>query len=265
MPIFSIIIVSYNTKQLLSELLKSIFTHCNSSHYEVIVVDNDSDDGSVAMLNSEFRDRIRLLENNKNLGFGAANNQGANVDKGEYLFFLNSDTRFKNDIFKDLADYLDSHRKVGIIAPRLVDNNKNNQPYAFGRFPTTMSAILDKLKSAPAYPVKPQTEDWVSGAAMIIRKNLFEKINGFDEGYFMYFEDIDLCRRVKASGYSIVVYPQAVIMHWGGKSIGKFRQRKLYYYRSQNYYFKKYQGWPGYWVMRIIRWPRKLISLIFNE
>lgn len=257
--IFSIIIVNYNTKNLTKNCLDSIFSNCPESNFEIIVIDNNSQDGSDKMLESEFGEKIKLIVNKKNIGFGSANNQGARTAKGEYLFFLNSDTVMKSDILSAIKQFLDNNKEVGIISPQLLLEDRSEQERAYGKFPTPFSVVTEKFKNQKIKETKLLEADWVSGAALIIRKNIFDRINGFDEKFFMYFEDIDLCKRVNGLGYKIMVLKEIFITHLCGKSLNYYGKRKKYYYKSQDYFYKKHYGALAMNLIKIMRWPYKLL------
>jgi len=257
---FSLIIVSFNTKEILKNALSSIFAYCPGEMFEVIVIDNNSGDGSAEMLNNFFGDKIKLIINKHNAGFGAANNLGAKIARGEYLFFLNSDIIAKEDILSGLAKIFESRPEIGILAPRLILPDGSEQKFASGNFPSLADLILGKIKKDAAEK-KYIKIDWVSGAALAIRKNLFDQAGGFDENFFMYFEDIDLCKRVKDISYQVAVLPSITVVHLGGKSLKNDRQRKKHYYVSQDYFYKKHYGKLKLVLLRFFRWPYKLIIL----
>jgi len=257
---FSLIIVSFNTKEILKNALSSIFAYCPREMFEVIVIDNNSGDGSAEMLNNFFGDKIKLIINKHNAGFGAANNLGAKIARGEYLFFLNSDIIAKEDILSGLAKIFESRPEIGILAPRLILPDGSEQKFASGNFPSLADLILGKIKKDAAEK-KYIKIDWVSGAALAIRKNLFDQAGGFDENFFMYFEDIDLCKRVKDISYQVAVLPSITVVHLGGKSLKNDRQRKKHYYVSQDYFYKKHYGKLKLALLRFFRWPYKLIIL----
>jgi len=220
---FSFIIINYNTAELSLACLESIFKYCSQvgSSWEIILIDNNSRPGDLEKINNRFGTRIKIIANQKNLGFAAANNQGAKLASGEYLFFLNSDTLINRDILTPLKDVFQQEEKVGIIAPRLLLKNGAEQAYAYG---------LQKNSQELA---------WVSGAALIIRKSVFEKIGGWDEKYFMYFEDVDLCRSTLKNAYKIKRLDSIAVTHLGSGSPIPFWKRKFYYYRSKlRYIFK---------------------------
>lgn len=240
--IFSIIIVNFNTKNLLNNCIDSILNNCDRSNYEIIVIDNGSKDGSVEMIKKQYSDNLKVIINQENKGFGSANNKGAKIAMGEYLFFLNSDTVIKDDIFLELEQSFKKNKNTGIIAPKLLLDDGSEQPFAFGNFPKIINVIIKKFAPSQKYKESSFKTDWVSGAALVIKKDIFEKIGGFDEKIFMYFEDIDLCKRVNELGYDVVVNPLVKITHYCAKSPVQFKNRKEYYYRSQDYFYKKHYG-----------------------
>jgi len=222
---FSFIIINYNTAELTSACLESIFKYGAGSDFEIILVDNNSDEADLNILKNRYGARIKIIANQKNLGFARANNQGAKQAQGEYFFFLNSDTVFDHDILSPLRAKLDSDKKIGVIAPQLILRTGAEQEYSYG--------------------LKRGTKEltWVSGAALIIRREVFAKLGGWEERFFMYFEDVDLCRRVLAQGYKIERLLSVKITHLVGGSPISWRRRKSFYYRSKilfilKHYFK---------------------------
>jgi GT2 family glycosyltransferase len=262
---FSIIIINYKTKELTKNCINSVFFNFSKNNFEIILADNASKDGSVEMLKNDFGEKIKLIANSENKGFGPANNQGAKLAKGEYLFLLNSDTIIKNNILLELEKFLIKNKDVGIVAPKLFLKDGSEQPFAFGDYPRLLSLIFEKFKKPPKYLNGPFEVEWVSGAALIIRRELFKQLGGFDEKFFMYFEDIDLCKRVKEMNYKIFVNPKISLTHLCGKSPARFVKRKSYYYESQDYFYKKHYGSLIMYLMKIIRWPYKIFVLLFGK
>jgi len=265
--VFSFIIVNYNTAQLTSDCLQSIFKYCPNNNYEIIVVDNASQDNSPEILKNKFGNKIKIITNPDNRGFAQANNQGATVAQGEYLFFLNSDTLLTNNILPEIKKIFSNRQNIGILAPMLLTSDQKPQTGAHGNFPSLKQILSNKLlpfkKSNEKKEILPT--DWVSGAALIIRKNLFDKINGWDEHFFMYFEDADLCWRVQKIGFSTAVVPTISLIHLGGQSLSKNQERRKLYYISQNYFFHKHYSSLTFWLMKIIRWPYKKLILIYEN
>lgn len=257
---FSFIVVNHNTAQLASACLRSIFTQLAGNDFEVIVVDNASSDASVKLLTEEFGKQIKLIRSKTNGGFARANNLGSRLAQGEYLFFLNSDTLITRDILKNLKVVLDSEPTLGIVAPQLLAASGKRQLFSYGYFPNLSNLILGKLFAPITPPIvrNLQTVDWVSGAALIIRSEVWQAVGAWDEKYFMYFEDVDLCWRVKKAGYSVAVLNTVKLIHLGGRSWQYNYAKKKRYYQSQTYFFKKNYGNFQAFILRIIRSPYKI-------
>ena len=236
----SIIIPSWNTKNLLRNCLKSL-----GSSYEIIVVDNNSTDGTVKMIEKEFPD-VLLIKNKKNLGFGAANNQGLRKAKGDYLLLLNSDTVIKNKAPLVMAQYLKNNNDVGVVGPKLLNKDESLQPSA-GPFPNLKISFImlflehwlgDLVRSSFK---KTKEVDWVMGAAFMIKREILNKVGFMDEGLFMYMDEVEWSFRIKKAGYKVVFYPQAQITHLGGASSRTGRKDPiLNIYRGLIYLYKKH-------------------------
>lgn len=242
---FSIIIINHRTKDLTAACLDSLLSNLSGS-YEVIVVDNASGDGSLESLRGEYADRVTFIPSEENLGFSKANNLAAKQAKGENLLFMNSDTLCKEDILPAMKEAL-SVSGVGLAGPRLLLADGKEQPASFGGFPTLFSIVFkgfgkDSSKEGP---------DWISGAALAIKSDLFHRLGGFDESYFMYFEDIDLCLRAKRLGYSTVIVDMVDVVHLVSGSPAP--RRKESYYMSQDVYCRKHLGPLASLVVRLAR------------
>ncbi|MFA5047528.1 MAG: glycosyltransferase family 2 protein [Patescibacteria group bacterium] len=255
---FSFVIINFRTPDLTCQCLDSIFKYCHGD-FEVILIDNASGDDSLTLLKSAISDSVKLIENSANLGFARANNQGAALASGELLFFLNSDTVIEDDILLPLGRFFNENREVAVSSPRLFVDGATPQLKAYGRFPKLLNLVFKnfRLKAAQESDLN---IDWVSGAALIIRRDVFKQAGGWDEKFFMYMEDTDLCWRVKEMGHKVSLCSQARIIHLGGKSIDQDRQRRKYYFKSQNYFFYKHYGLLVLVVLIVIRWPYKIIK-----
>ena len=185
----SICIVNWNTEILLKECLRSIYEQTAGISYEIFVVDNASQDGSVEMVSTCFPD-VYLIANQQNKGFAAANNQALRLAKGRYVILLNPDTVLLGDALETMVQFMDRHAEAGLTEYKM-------KTFSFG--------VVEEV-------------DAVSGAALMVRKKIFDEAGFMDEGYFMFFEDVDLCRRVRLKGYKIYFVPTAAIMHFGGAS-----------------------------------------------
>lgn len=263
---FSIIIINYRTPEMTAACLRSIFSYCPNADgitWEIIAIDNNSADGSAEFLTKEFGEKIKLIKNTQNLGFATANNQGARLARGRYLLFLNSDTLLTADILSPVANLFLENENSGVISPRLLLPDGTAQNGAYGKFPTLGGLIFKNrfVKKEEQKVNQPFISDWVSGCALFIRRELFEKIGGWDEKFFLYFEDVDLCRRVARTGQKVIVDPRLSLIHFGGQSLKKNNDRRRHYYQAQNYYFQKYHGRLVMMLMKIMRWPYKMWQL----
>ena len=246
----SIIIVNYNSRNLLIFSLRSIEEKIGLTDYEAIIVNNDKQ--SLNNFSVDFP--LKIVENGKNVGFGAACNIGALNSKGDVLLFLNPDTEILSPGIESLLKNFYSDPTIGIIGPEILTEKDRLQQWSFGEAPTIFGLLKNNL-----FPPKIESAlvdfdtEWVSGAALFIRKSLFEKLNGFDENFFMYFEDIDLCKRARKKFFRTIVSPQAKIRHIGGKSFGDKKAQKNHYYTSQEKYFKKHHGSFSLLILKILR------------
>lgn len=239
----SIIIISFNTEGLTRECIFSVVKNSKGLTFEIIVIDNDSKDGSLTMLEaiSEKYSNVRLIKNRTNLGFGQANNQGMKVSRGRYLLLLNSDTLVKNNVLGEMVAWMDKNPKVGISTCALKFPSGAVQGTG-GYFPTlprvvTWMTFLDDLPGLgglikPFHPMhglspldkneaffKARREmDWITGAFFMIRRSAFDDVGYFDKDYFMYVEEVDYCYRTKVAGWEIWYLPKWSIVHYGGAS-----------------------------------------------
>jgi N-acetylglucosaminyl-diphospho-decaprenol L-rhamnosyltransferase len=251
----SIVIVSYNGREHLRRCLQSLAAHPPTVEREVIVVDNDSRDGSAPMVASEFPD-VRLLRMPRNLGFAAGANRGAREAKGEAIVLLNPDSEVEADPFAPMLAYLREHDDAGIVAPRLLNPDGSLQ-LSCRSFPTFSVALFNRYSLLTRlfprnrysrqyllsdwYHDSISDVDWVSGACLMVRRSLFEEIGLLDEGYFMYIEDVDLCQRVHRAGYKVVYLPQTSAIHHIGRSSRTLPSRSIVArHRSMWHYYKKY-------------------------
>ncbi len=246
----SIIIVNYKSLARLKVCLRSISEKMAGLEHEVLIVNNDAEPIQETFPASN----LKLIEVNRNIGFGSACNIGAREAKGEYLCFLNPDTKILSSNFKKLLEKFETDQYLGIISPDLLTENGVSQRWGFGGDPNFWQVIKNNLLPEKNFSRDlPFETDWVSGAALFIRKDLFEKLAGFDENFFMYFEDIDLCKRARKLSSKISVFPEFKIMHFGGESFENKKTQKDYYYESQNLYFLKHFGKFSLFLLRFFR------------
>jgi len=252
----SIIIVSWNTCELLHRCLASIEAEAQRGQLEVevIVVDNNSHDGTPEMIRREHP-QVRLIESGQNLGFSAGNNVGLAEARGKWLMLLNPDTELIGDALSTLVRFLQDHPAVGLVGPALFYADGTQQATRH-RFPSLLSLFV---ASTPLYPWlspllgkyymtdqpvdQPQAVDWLSGAALLLRREVYENVRGLDEAFFMYFEETDWQRRIKAAGWPIWFLPDATIRHYEDASSGQVvALRHIRFNRSRIRYTKKWHG-----------------------
>jgi len=242
----SIVILSFNTKELLKNCLESL----KDLKVEIIVVDNGSTDGSLQLINSLKWPNLKIIANKKNLGYGAGNNQGIKIAQGDYILLLNSDTVVKDEAPLKMANFLKKHPQVGAVGCKLLNPNNSIQPSA-GPFPNLMiSAVMlfaehwlgDLVRASFN---KTKEVDWVMGAALMVRHDVFQKADPMDEGIFMYMDEVEWCFRIKKAGYKVFFYPGAEVIHFfGGSSKTGRRDPVLNIYRGLLYFYKKhYPSW----------------------
>ncbi len=253
----SIIIVSYNTKDLLLQCLKSIYKeNIIKSIFEVIVVDNNSSDATCGMIKQEFP-RVRLVENADNKGFTKANNQGIRISRGNYILFLNPDTVVKNNVFDKMVEFMGLHPEAGIVGPKLLYPNGSLQ-LSCRRFYTLRAILMRRTFLGKIFPYSKSLKnhlmtdwdhneihevDWLLGACLMIRRELINQIGLLDEKYKMYFEDVDLCYRVKKAGYKIYYYSDADVIHYHRReSAQRFSKKTIWHIQSAIRFFDKH-GW----------------------
>ena len=227
-PLVSVIVVNWNTKDLLEDCLASVETHLAQTPHEIIVVDNGSTDGSADLLASRFP-QARLIANEKNLGFGRANNQGMEVARGDLLLLLNSDARLPDGSICALAERLRQRPEVGVAGPRLEDASGKLQPsaYRFGSIPLMLVEELGLYKLLPRERAASlllggywshdaeRRVDWVVGACMLVRAEVFRATGGFDPSIFLYGEEEEWCGRIAEAGWRILYSPCARVTHLG--------------------------------------------------
>src|SRR5581483_5113544 len=202
----SIIILSFNTAKLTINCVKSVLTYYKDylgKEVEVVVVDNASLDNTLDLLRKIKG--IKIIKNNENFGFSKGNNIGAKNSTGKYILFLNSDAQVLDDSFIKMSNFLDENPKIGILGGKLVNSNNKVQKSG-GNFYNLFNLFAslfggERMGFVRKFPKKVEPVDWVSGACLLIRKDLFNKLKGFDEKFFMYVEDMDLCFRAKKAGF----------------------------------------------------------------
>ena len=307
----SIIVVSFNTRELLRHCLQSVLAECArlpaASSAEILVVDNASSDGSPEMVESEMMDRefpaaaspdhaapgsrvpVRLIRSTVNLGFAGANNLAMSQARGRYLVLLNSDALFHTGALRLAIQHMDLNTQAGVGGARLVGPQGEWQPSARSfptlwhvfvvfsglatRFPKSrLFGAFDRTWASPDFQAE---VDWVPGAFSIMRREALVKTGLFDPQFFLYSEEVDLCRRMKAMGFRVLYWPDVVVTHIGGESGRQLTTLKfsdtesqivLWRMRSTLLYFRKHHGFQVWGIRRLedamhaLRWVRNRFS-----
>jgi len=263
-PDLSIIIVSWNVCELLRACLQAIVRGRGTLNVEVVVVDSGSTDGSVAMVAEAFP-WVQLVTCQDNVGFPMGNNLGIARASGRHILLLNPDTEVQAGALSAMVDYLESHVDVGVVGPQLLNADGSIQS-SRRRFPTLVTAFFESTwlqGIAPAAVLRryyaldlPNDEaadvDWLMGACLMVRGQVVEEVGGLDEAYFMYSEELDWCRRIKAGGWRVVYLPAARVLHHVGKSSEQaVTARHVNFQRAKLRYFRKYHGRPAAAVLRV--------------
>ena len=260
----TVVIVSYNTEDILRHCLQALFTHSAGIEMEVFVVDNNSADGSCGMVQKEFP-AVRLISNSKNVGFAAANNQAFRLASGRYIILLNPDAYLQPLSIRKGIDFMDDTVQCGLCGGKIISPEGRLEPSA-RRFPSalskllTLSSISGKFSNSPILNRHefggfahdhPMEVDWVPGTFTIVRKEMLDSIGFFDERFYLYYEDTDLCLRAKKAGWKVYFIPFAEVMHIGGAS-SKTRKEKTFdnkaaqilsfRMRSEWLYYRKNKG-----------------------
>jgi GT2 family glycosyltransferase len=255
-PSLLILIVSWNTRDLLRDCLRSL--QPTTPEWDVLVVDNASTDDSVAMVRREFPS-VRLIENAVNSGYARANNQGLRASTAPYALLLNSDTRATARAIDGLVAFMDAHPEAGAVSPRLLRADGSAQPFAFGGDPT-----LPYLLRRSALRVmtgrylhdwateRTQPVDWVSGACLLVRRTAIEQVGLLDEDFFMYFEDNDWCLRLRRAGWKNYYHPAQAIVHLGGQSLARNPQAQSAYEASLRHFYRKHYGAVAELALRVL-------------
>lgn len=259
----SIAIVSYNTKEVLLGCVRSVHAHTTEISFEVIVVDNDSRDGTVAALKEAYP-AMRIIANPDNRGFAKAVNQALAVSRGRHVLLLNSDTIVRDQALAAMVAYLDDHLDVGAVSctqwtgdghltqtcfpfPSLRDHLCYSA--LFQRIAPTLQAAAVATQAVDC--TQSQDVDWANGACLMVRRSLLQQLEGLDEAFFMYFEDVDLCRRLRQQGYRVCHVAEAEIVHFIGRSSGRDRERlQLVWEFSRIRYIEKHFSPVKRWLMK---------------
>lgn len=276
----SVITVTWNSKEHIEDQIKSVFSGCRQVECEEIVVDNGSVDGTVDFITTHFP-QVQVIDNKKNVGFGAANNQGVKIAAGEFLLFLNPDMRVEPGSLDVIIDWLKKHPDVGIVSPKLVDSegkfNWEASPRRFPKLweqvalilklPHLFPSMLDRYHMKDMDPDIEQEVDSVRAAFILVRRELIEKLGwAFDPRYFIWYEDVDLCRECKKNGFKLVYTPIITCVDYVGQSFKKrttlWKQKQ--FTKSMLIYFKKWEPWYKWMWIALFR-PIGIVMAWFDS
>ena len=248
----SIIIVNWNTKQLLLNCIASIYRTVNGSSFEIFVVDNGSTVGSVAAVSQTYP-AVKVIANTANLGFAKANNVALGKISGRHAVLLNSDTILKESALEKMCDFMEHHPQAGMCGPQLLNEDGSKQN-SVGDFPTLLTEFVSKKLICILFPERyrqafksknaefncPAEVDFIVGACMVVRKAAMDEIGMLDEDYFFLYEEVDWCFRMKNAGWLIYHLPDAEIYHLGGQSMKEINlHARIESWRSRYLFFKK--------------------------
>ena len=241
-------LVNFNTKEYLPDCLESIFHPPSRFQIEVVLVDNASSDGSVQWVRANYP-QVGIIENKRNVGVARGNNQTIQAAQGRYVFLLNTDTIVLPGAIDRQIEFLDQHPEAGAVGGKLIFEDRSFQS-SYGSFPTLWTEFLGVSRLGalgnPHFPSNPDCDeirsvDWISSASLVIRKSAVEQVGMIDENYFIYGDETDLQFRLHRAGWSIYFLPQVKTVHFGGRSLDRWRRRRLVY-RGKILYFHKNMG-----------------------
>jgi hypothetical protein len=256
-PDLSIIIVTWNSRRDVEKCLGSLQKFCAGVAVEIIVCDNASTDGTAGWVAASFP-QVIVVRSTTNVGFAAANNLAAKKARGRHLLFLNPDTWVNHDLAAEVVSFLDSHPEAGACAPRILNPDGSLQRGAVRTLPTLATLLYDQIGLSRLFPRSRRFGRYLmtwwdhneqreieqpAGACLAVRREVFAQIGGFDEGYFMYYEDVELCHAIREAGGKIYFLPEARIYHLGGQSTSQaVPQNFPEFYRSLYRYFRRRHG-----------------------
>jgi GT2 family glycosyltransferase len=270
----SVVIISWNTRDLLARCLEAVAAYPPDGTYEVWVVDNASTDGSAAIVQDRFP-WVLLIENGGNIGFAAANNQAICRSRARYVVLLNSDTEVRPGALGALVDFMDAHPRAGAVGARLVNADGSLQPSCHPMLTPGRELwrllFLERIWPRATYPMQrwdlqtPRQVEVIKGACLLLRREALDQVGLLDEGYFMYTEEVDLCYRLARAGWELWWVPQAEVVHHEARSTRQTAEKMyLQLYRSKVQFYRRFGG-PRRaerfkWWLRLAYWPRLMVA-----
>lgn len=247
-PPATIIVLNYNTRELLLDCLNGFAREVVEEDWQVVVVDNGSSDGSAGAVQAAFPS-VELVRSDRNVGFAAGNNLGLQQARGAALMLLNTDVIVTGTQLNELVTYLEIHPDVGAVSAGLRTRDGEPQAFAYGDDPSLgyilrrgARRLLGRKPLHDWHVAEPIDTDWVSGACLAVRASVYRRIGGLDEQFFLYFEDVDWCRRIRHAGWRIVYNPEVQVIHLGGRSQPERAVANRLYETSLLKFYAKHYG-----------------------
>ncbi len=264
----SIVLVCWNNKAYLDPCLKSLYEGGLKSSFDVVVVDNGSTDGSQQMLAEKYPD-VMLIQNEGNVGLGKASNQGIEATNGRHVLLLNNDTLVNGPALDVLVEYLDAYPEAGATAGKLLNPDGSFQS-GFAPFSTLLEEFLIVTRIGEllwaGYPSHGDANEiketgWMSSACLLVRRAALDQIGLLDESYFIYGDEADLQYRLNRAGWKVVFLPNSSIIHFGGRSMDRWKRRKMVY-RGKMMFYKKNYGFLSTLLLRLMFFVMSLLKLL---
>lgn len=264
----SIILVCWNNKEYLDTCLKSLYETGMKNSFDILVVDNGSTDGSQQMLVEKYPN-VQIIQNTENVGLGRASNQGIEATSGRYVLLLNNDTIVNGSSFDAMVNFLDQNPKTGGVGGKIFNPDGTVQS-CYNYFSTFREEFLIATRLGeiilPGYPAVVNSEqiksvDWISSACLMLRRSVLDEVGVLDDEYFIYGDEADLQYRIKKAGWDIHYLPQATIIHYGGRSMDRWKRRKMVY-RGKMLFYEKNYGLIHAFLLRIMLAVLSIIKLI---
>ena len=272
----SVILVNYNTKDLAKDCINSVYEKTSGIDFDIWVVDNASADGTCEMIEKEFP-KVKLIKSNENLGFGMGNNLAIEKSDAKYVFLLNTDTILINNAIKVMFDFMEKKPNAGACGGNLYDKN-DRHVHSYRHLPTIKGKIVKTFFLKPFFS-KEKTEindkgnnennefkqvGYITGADLMMRKSVLEKIGGFDKDFFLYFEETELQFRIRKASFEIYILPDAKIYHLEGKSAKNRTKRREIFLKSEYLYYKKCYGISKHSPLKLVFMISHLIRLLVS-
>jgi GT2 family glycosyltransferase len=268
LPDLSIIIVSWNNRAYLEPCLESLFTSGLGCKFEVVLVDNGSTDGTQNMLGEKYP-QVKIIQNDHNVGLSAASNQGIAATQGRLVLLLNDDTLVNGPSLDALVEYLDSHPQAGAVGGLLLNPDGSIQA-CYNHFPSLREEFLIATRLGPllwdGYPGilkgnEISSVDWIGSACLLLRRSALDQVGLLDEEFFIYGDEADLQYRLERAGWQVHFLPHVTTVHFGGRSMTRWRRRKMVY-RGHMLFFRKNYGWFKTGLLRVMLAGLSLAKLI---